>query len=589
MRAITGGPAIPNESIRAQLRELWHIHPDPQAKRRLAYLAATITFVIALNAGFQILLNNWQGNIYDAIGQKDVSIFLRQVEVFLLIVSVLLCLGVFQTWLHEMLKVRLREAITFDLVKEWLHEHRQYLLKQRADISTNPDQRIQDDAKRLSELSVDLAVGVVQSTLLLVAFIGVLWELSEGIVFSAYGKQFSVPGYMVWTALVYSAIGSTITLFVGKPLIKSHTQLRAREAEFRFALVRVSEYADDIALFGGEDVERNFVGGRVESLLWTMRRIANRLAGLTWVTGAYGWLAILAPLLLAAPGYFSGSLTLGGLMMVVGGFYQVQSALRWFVDKFSAIAEWRAMLGRVSSYRSALEEPCALPDKCEIIHHETGAPEISIEHLKVGWNGFTPLEVENFTVRPGERVLIEAMPKSGKSTFHKALAGLWSRGSGTICVPPRERIMFLPQLPYLPLGTLRAALAYPKPGTGFGKDEILAVVERVKLGYYAKELDEEKRWDKELTLDERRRVILARVLLHKPEWIVQDESIYELDEESRRVAESIFGSELKGTAVLSIGRRAVYTKDEENRKIEPKEKADPFYDRIVDGRPKNRR
>ena len=552
----TPGPETPNGSDRilAQFWELWQIILDPHAKRALMKFGAAIAFVIALNAVAQIQLNNWQGSIYDAIGQKDFSVFVHEIGVFLIIVSILLGLGVLQTWLHEMLKVRLRQAVTFDLLDEWLEAHRIFQLKQSGDISANPDQRIQDDARRLSELSVDLAVGLVQSSFLLIAFVGVLWELSAQVKFSIGGSEVTIPGYMVWASIVYAALGSAITWLVGRPLIEAHTDLRVKEANFRFALVRVSESADEIALFGGERQERRFLDAPVEALLATMRHIANRLAGLTWVTGGYGWLAIIAPLLLAAPGYFGGSLTLGGLMMVVGGFYQVQTALRWYVDRFPAIAEWRAMLNRISSYRGALERLPAPGSKPTKIRYETGWHVISTEDLKVSWNGDPPRGVVDIKIEPGERVLIEATPKSGKSTVHKVLAGLWSKGSGTVRVPSHETMLFLPQPPYLPMGSLHNALSYPDPADRFSGEDVKAALERVGLGRLAPSLDKVKRWDKELSLEERRRLILGRMLLHRPQWVVQDESIYELDEESRKTALSILRDELKQTAVLSIGR-----------------------------------
>ncbi|MFY9639395.1 MAG: ABC transporter ATP-binding protein/permease [Rhodomicrobium sp.] len=544
----------PAESIRDQFRDLWGIVLRPKAKRSLSAFAGAITVVIALNAIAQIRLNDWQGSIYDAIGRKDLSVFLHEVMVFLILVSILLCLGVAQTWLHEMLKVRLRETVTNDLLDEWLKPRRVFQLKQSGDISANPDQRVQDDARRLTELTVDLAVGLVQSTFLLIAFIGVLWELSDQVVFVIGGKNVMIPGYMVWTAIAYSIVGSTITWFVGRPLIDAHTELRAREADFRFSLVRVSESADEIALFGGENEEKRYIGTRVHALIETMRHIANRLAGLTWVTGGYGWLAILVPLLLAAPGYFGGTLTLGGLMMVVGAFYQVQSALRWFVDKFPTIAEWRAMLARIMLYRTALLQ---LPKRGKLpgIRHEKGGAEISVENLFVSWNGDAPLKVPNFKVAAGERVLIEATPKSGKSTFHMALAGLWNRGCGTVRLPANARILFLPQPPYLPMGSLRTALAYPDPPERFLDEDVKAALKRVNLGGFVPALDKVRRWDKELTLDERRRLVIGRMLLHRPDWVVEDESVYELDEESRQAAMDIFRDELKHTAVLSIGRR----------------------------------
>jgi vitamin B12/bleomycin/antimicrobial peptide transport system ATP-binding/permease protein len=543
------------DNIFVQFKELWQIVLDPHAKRDLARLGGAIALVIGLNAMVQIRLNNWSGDIYNAIGHKDFAVFLHQAGVFVLIVSALLCLGVTQTWLHELLKVRLRKAVTFDLIAEWLVPRRIYQLKQSGDISTNPDQRIQDDARRLSELSVDLAVGLLQSTFLLIAFIGVLWQLSAQVKFMAGGQEYTIPGYMVWASIIYAALGSTITWIVGRPLIAAHTLLRSKEAKFRFALVRVSESADEIALLRGERQERHLLKMPAEDLLGTMRHIANRLAALTWVTGGYGWLALIAPLLLAAPGYFGGSLNLGDLMMVVGGFLQVQTALRWYVDKFPAIAEWRAMLNRISSYRSALERLPIRDDGHPEINFEIDGESITAESLRIYWNGDPPLRVEDFKIQPKERVLIEALPKSGKSTLHKTLAGLWKRGKGTVRVPPPEHVLLLPQPPYLPMGNLMTALCYPDPPDAFNEDEARAALDRTGLGRLASKLSLVKRWDKELSLEERRRLILARMLLHRPLWIIQDESIYELDDESRKTALSILGSELKDTAVLSIGRR----------------------------------
>ncbi len=554
----TPGTEALNESentILVQFRELWRIILDPHAKRDLTRLGTAISLVIALNAIAQIRLNNWSGAIYNAIDHKDFPLFIYQAEVFVVIVSALLCLGVAQTWLHELLKVRLRKAVTFDLLAEWLAPRRVFQLKQSGDISANPDQRIQDDARRLSELSVDLAVGLIQSSFLLIAFIGVLWELSAQVKFVSGGREFAIPGYMVWASLAYSVLGSTITWLVGRPLIKAHSDLRSKEARFRFALVRTSESADEIALFRGERQERRFLKGTAEDLLATMRHIANRLAGLTWVTGGYGWFAIIAPLLLAAPGYFHGSLTLGDLMMIVGGFNQVQTALRWYVDKFPVIAEWRAMLSRISAYRRALQRLPLQGAKPTKIHYEAGGQSISIEDLGISWNGDPPMRVPDFKIEPHERVLIEALPKSGKSTIHKTLAGLWTYGSGTVRVPPQDQILFLPQPPYLPMGSLMSALSYPDPLDRFGKEDAKAALERVGLGRWADSLYLVKRWDKELGLEERRRVILGRMLLHRPQWVVQDESIYELDEETRKTALSILDGELKQTAVLSIGRR----------------------------------
>ncbi len=280
--------------------------------------------------------------------------------------------GCCKTWLHELLKVRLRKAVTFDLLDEWLQPRRVFQLKQSGDISTNPDQRIQDDARRLSELSVDLAVGLLQSSFLLIAFVGVLWQLSAQVKFLSGGHEFTIPGYMVWASIVYASLGSAVDLARGQALDPGPHRIARQGGQIPFRACEGQRVGGRDRASRRRKAGKAFLKEPADDLLATMRHIANRLAGLTWVTGGYGWLAIIAPLLLASPGYFGGSLTLGGLMMVVGGFYQVQTALRWYVDKFPVIAEWRAMLNRISSYRSALERlpaPGAKPTK---IRYETG-------------------------------------------------------------------------------------------------------------------------------------------------------------------------------------------------------------------------
>ncbi len=549
---------IADESTLGQMRFFWKMLDGPRSKHSVAKYFILITLVIGANAITQVRLNDWQGSIYDAIGQRDVSVFFHQVGVFLMIVSVLLCLGVLQTWLHERLKVRLRQAATYDLLDEWMQPKRAFLLPLTGEISINPDQRIQEDTRRLSELSVDLAVGLVQSTLMLLAFVGVLWQLSAQVVFLIQGQQVSIPGYMVWAAIGYAILGSFVTWLVGRPLIKAHTRLRAAEATFRFDLVRLNEAAENVALYRGESTEREMLSGPVDAVLKIMRSIANRLATLHWVTGSYGWLAILAPLLLAAPGYFGGTLSLGGLMMVVGAFYQVQTALRWYVDRFPALAEWRAMLARVIDYRTALERVKSLDGVASHIRYASSPSDaLILEDLCVlAPNGRVSLGEPSVTISPGERVLIIAPPKSGKTTFVKALANLWIWGSGSILIPRGKRMMFVPQSPYNPAATLKAALSYPDSADEYSDADALTVLERVQLGRFAPDLGAKRRWDKELTLDEQWRLVLARVLLHRPDWVIYDESISELDDENRRIALSIFSSELAKTTVIAVGRHA---------------------------------
>ena len=345
-----GGPAAVESS--ALLRGLWH---SPH-RLGIALLASGIVAVLLGNMAGQLRLTSWNGAFFDAVAQRSVDGLGRQLLVFFAIIAGLLTLVVVQTWLQQMLKVRLREWLTEHLLNAWLVPGRPYRLGLAGPIGANPDQRIEEDTRKLTELSASLAVGLLQATLLLISFIGMLWVLSDRLVFVFGGARFTIPGYMVWCAVLYAGIGSLLTWRVGQPLIGLNAELYAKEAELRFALVRVSESAESIGLFGGEQDERRQLNGNLDRVIGSMRQLSGALSRLTWITSGYGWIAIVVPIVVALPGYFSGGLTLGGLMMVVGAFNQVQASLRWFVDQFPSIADWRATLHRVSAFKAAIEK-----------------------------------------------------------------------------------------------------------------------------------------------------------------------------------------------------------------------------------------
>jgi len=559
---------VQGEHILPQLREFLGLLRSSGSRKRLIQFSVMIVAVIILNATAQVRLNAWQGDLYDSISNKNLDVFYTQLGIFVILVAILLTLGVAQTWLHEMLKVKLREAVSFDLLDEWMRPKRSYRLPLAGEIGVHPDQRIQDDTRALTEFSVDLAVGLVHSTLLLISFVGVLWVLSAQVVFNVGDTSFSIPGYMVWAAIAYALLGSYVTWIVGRPLIQANTDLRAAEADFRFLLVRVNEYSEAIAIYRGEPDERTHLGTRASNAFLVMSRIANHLARLHWVTGGYGWLALIAPIVLAAPGYFSGDLTFGGLMMVVGAFFQVQQSLRWYVDRFPALAEWRATLQRVISYRHALVLLETLGRREGMIEYDDH-PEgrLSLQDLTVyGSNGRISIKEGDLELKPGERVLISGTPRHGKSIFFRAMAGLWIWGSGTIRLPRLGTVMFLPHRPYIPLGTLRQALAYPAAPDRFTEEEMRDTLARVRLDRLTPMLEKRNRWDQELTLDEQQRIAFGRALLHKPAWIIQDEAMSEFDDSNRKLAESIMLKDLSETALISVGKKS----DHGN-----------FYDRVL--------
>ncbi|WP_026870567.1 ABC transporter ATP-binding protein/permease [Inquilinus limosus] len=551
--------SIASQTLPSQLLTLFRTLRASPGWKRILVLVVGIVIVVGLTAASQIRLNAWNQPFYDALAQKSLMGFFHQLMVFAVIAGVLLALNVAQAWLNQTLKVRLREGLTRDLFTEWLKPKRAFRLAGAGEIGENPDQRIHEDTRHLTELSTDLGIGLLQSTLLLISFVGVLWVLSEGIVLRLDGMALSIPGYMVWCALLYAAAASWVSWRVGRPLIDINAERYAREADLRSALVRVNEHVDGITLDGGEADERRRLDLDLDRILAVMGRYVRAVTNLTWVTAGYGWFTIVAPILVASPGYFGGDLTFGELMMAVGAFIQVQQALRWFVDNFSSIADWRATLLRVMTFREALirlETLNGEPRKIEFA--EGPADTLGFEKLGVlSAGGLAVLDDEKVEIRPGERVLIVGRTGGGKSTLFRAFAGLWPWGTGRILVPPEAKTMFLPQRPYLPPGRLRDALTYPQDSAGFTDEQICAALRRTEMGHHEISLDQVRNWDKELTSDELQTLTFARLLLHKPQWVFIDEMVDALDEERRKTAMSIFEQELPETAVITIARREV--------------------------------
>jgi putative ATP-binding cassette transporter len=327
-----------------------------KAGRRIRWLVFLLFIILICNMAGQVRLNIWNGSFFDALESKDTYAFVSQFWIFLQIVLVLLALVVAQTWLQELLKIRIRERISGILLDKWLEPGRAYRLGFVGGTGAVPDQRIQEDCRLFSEFTTELGIGMLQSALLLITFVGVLWSLSSSVSLSIGGEEWRIPGYMVWVAIAYAGLGSGLTLWVGRPLIRLNTERYAREADLRFALVRVSENTEGVALYQGESDERRNLDAGLANVLRAMRKLSGGLARLTWITSGYGWIAIVVPIIAGAPGYFNGRLSFGELMMVVGAFAQVQSALRYFVDNFPRLADWRSSVVRVNMFRHAMRE-----------------------------------------------------------------------------------------------------------------------------------------------------------------------------------------------------------------------------------------
>lgn len=548
---VIGASSPARSELMRLARDLW----KSRARRVVIGLFAAIFGVLLLNMVGQVALNRWNGVFYRAIEKRDLAMIGEQVVIFLGLVALLLMLVVAQTWLHARLKISMRDWLTRHLLDMWMKPARAYRLGISSAQGVNPDQRIQEDARNFSEMTTDLGVGLLQTTMLLLSFIGVLWVMSANISLPINGHAVFIPGYMVWAALIYAALGSWLTSAVGRSLVPLNDARYAREAEFRFSVVRVSENSEGVALYSGEKDERKLLDRGLNRVLAVMLNLAFAGAKLTWVTSSYGWLMIVLPVLVALPGYLQGSLDLGGLMMVVGAFNQVQNSLRWFVDNFGAIANWRAALHRVVIFRDAMLGMDDAEEGIVCEPHPLG--HLSFNDVRVSLaDGEVVIAEANAEILPGERVLIQGESGSGKSTLFRAVGGLWPWGKGLIRTPSRDDMMFLPQKPYMPPGTLAEALIYPRSCHSVDRAQLEAALERVGLEDLVDMLETDDRWDRILSLGQQQRFAFARLLLHRPKWIFLDEATSALDKENQDLVMGLFRDELAGSTLLSIGHRS---------------------------------
>ena len=532
---------------------------SPAAKTLVALGIAAIVVIVATAYG-QIRLNSWNKPFYDALSRRDLHDFLYQLGVFFIIATCILILNVAQRWVVEMLKVKLRQGIVHDLLRDWMLPRRAFWLANAGGpMGVNPDQRMHEDARKLCELSADLGTGLLQAGILFGIFAGVLWTLSSGFTVRFHDIDYEIPGFMLWAAVTYAALGSLLSYWVGRSLISRNSERYAREADLRFSLVRINEHLDGISLAAGEEDERRRVEMHLDNVLAATRRLVRGLTNLTWVTAGFGWITIVAPILVAAPLYFSGKISFGGLMQAAAAFTQAQSSLRWFVDNFSIIADWRATLQRVASFRYALsttEDMSELESRITYVDGEAGT--LTINDLEiVSPAGSNRLKETQVVVKAGERVLIVGAPGTGKTLLFRALAGLWPWGAGTISRPKNEEMLYLPTgTPYLPRGSLKEVLAYPLEVEKFSEEGFTRSLARLGLDRLVPLLNETRRWDRELSQDEQLGLALARIVMQSPPWLLIDDMLGALDDQAMERVADIFSHELQHTSIIHIGRAA---------------------------------
>jgi len=549
-------------NIRSTLATVWRIAaPYFRSEDKWAgcgLLAAVIAIELAL-VGLDVLLNQWNNRFYNALQDKNWDVFVREIGVFTLLATCNVVLVVYQLYLNQWLQIRWRRWMTTRYLGEWLQGANHYRMQLQGDAADNPDQRITDDVKLFVERTLDIGVGLLSSVVTLASFVIILWGLSAAAPLHVSGREFEIPGYLVWGALIYAIFGTALTQWIGSPLVNLDFQQQRLEADFRFSLVRVRENSEQIALLRGEPAERQRLSDRFSRVVGNWYAIMSRTKRLKAFTQSYSQAAVIFPYILVAPAYFANKIELGGMMQTASAFDSVQKALSFFVSVYRTLAEWRAVVARLDGFETAIASAATLAGSAESIKmaSSTEGDEIDLQQLLVRLPSGTPLvSADHLSIRTSERTLVTGPSGAGKSTLFRAIAGIWPFGNGSIAIPANATLMMLPQRPYFPIGALQAAIVYPAEADAFSSDQVRDALIAVGLPQLATRLEEEAHWNRMLSLGEQQRLGLARALLHRPQYLFLDEATASLDEPSEAALYGLLEEKLPATTIVSIGHRS---------------------------------
>jgi vitamin B12/bleomycin/antimicrobial peptide transport system ATP-binding/permease protein len=565
------------------LRDAWHLARPYFSSEEKWSARGLLAAIVALNlalVGMTVILNFWNRAFYNALQDKDWQTFLDLLFLgrrtpgglmpgFCLIAAVYILVAVYRTYLNQWLRIRWRRWMTERFLTGWLSHRAYYRISLQAAYSgaglgtpdpktgrtadkavgtDNPDQRIADDINNFVVDTLSLSLDLLSNVVTLFSFLTILWTLSGPM--EVLGVN--IPGYMVWVALIYSAIGTWLTHRVGWPLAGLNFRQQRVEADFRFALVRLRENVEGVALYGGELEEQENLKTRFRDVIQNWWAIMRRTKALNALIAGYSQVAVIFPIVVAAPRYFSGTMTLGDLTQTADAFGQVQGAMSWFVNSYASLAGWRATVERLATFHYAIE--AARLAAGEGVTAEPGET-LELDHASIALPTGTPLLAPtSLAFRPGESVVLTGRSGAGKSTLFRALAGIWPFGGGHVR-QPSGKLMFLPQRPYIPLGTLRHAIAYPSAPDTHSDAEIRAALADAKLGHLEDRLDDEENWTQRLSGGEQQRLALARALLNRPDWLFLDEATASLDPQAESELYAILRERLPNTTIVSIAHR----------------------------------
>ncbi|HSW93921.1 MAG TPA: ABC transporter ATP-binding protein/permease [Gammaproteobacteria bacterium] len=526
-------------------------------KSAYAFLGVVIVMSMVL-VGMDVVFTNWYNHFYNALQDYDWRGALDLIFIFVFIAGVNIILAVYRYYLQSFLALRWRRWLTHQFIDRWLEKRGYYYLEDFNDSTDNPDQRIQEDINSLVNMSLSLLVGMLSAVVTIFAFVFVLWELSGTLTlpFGSFGTL-HVPGYLVWVAIIYAILGTTATFKIGRPLIMLNFEQQRREANFRFAAIDLRSHAEHVALYRGEMHQKNSLNQIFGGVLDNWYAIILRQKLLLWFTAGYNQISVILPLVVALPNYFNKVFKLGGLIQTLSAFARIQEALSFIVNSYTTIAEWQAVMRRLLTFLNRVHEVEMDAEKNNhFSYSETPQNRIDVRDVTI----FTPTHgklLQNITEDfvHGRHYWIKGDSGIGKSTFVRVLAGIWPYGSGAITLPNHQRVMYIPQRSYMPLGTLKQALLFPDQVSPVSDDELKKLLCDCDLPNLASELQHVTVWSEHLSPGELQRIAFVRVLLTRPDWVFLDESTSALDLTHERQLYRLLKERLPNCSVVSIGHR----------------------------------
>ena len=549
------------DATKTFLTDLWRLTKPYWFSDERWAARGLLAIVVVLNLALvyvEVLLSYWQNEFYNTLQNKDEAAFYAQMIKFCWLAGAFIVVAVYRLYFRQMLQIRWRTWLTKDYLGNWVGQQTYYRLQLMNSGTDNPDQRIAEDLNLFCDQTLRLTLDLLSQIITLFSFLFILWNLSGTLSFAFAGRTIDIPGYMVWVALVYALLGTWLAHLIGRPLVGLNFDRQKFEANFRFSMMRFRENTEAIALYRGEAAEMRGMLRSFADVVTNWWALMRRTKKFTSFNVGYNQIAIIFPFFVAAPRFFSGKIQLGDLMQTSTSFNKVQSALSWLVDSYAELAQWKATLDRLTTFRNATlrarDDARTRAGVTTATHEGSGlvASDVGVD-LPSGQPLLAPFSVE---FKPAESVLVTGASGSGKSTLFRVLAGIWPFGRGTVSRPRDASSLFLPQKPYLTIGTLREQLCYPAASDAYSDADLRGVLADCRLAHLADRLDEEQHWTQLLSGGEQQRVAFARALLNKPAWLFMDEATSALDEETEGALYRLLTQRLPRTAVISIGHRA---------------------------------